>query len=82
MSFASGFGELEVLWRWFGCTGLLIISYFVIPAFAQEQLELEGSAIHHGSRSLQGAVANHGSQVSRAAFPGGNGLGITVKGRV
>lgn len=24
--FASGFGELEVIWRWFGSTGLLIIS--------------------------------------------------------
>lgn len=60
--FASGFGELEVTWRWFGCAGLLLIS----AGFCKPSPCTGASAGWKAALSITAAVANGALQQTSA----------------
>lgn len=60
--FASGFGELEVSWRWFGYAGLLIISM----GFCNPCVCTNASVSGKGAGSISSAVASRKLEQSTA----------------
>lgn len=80
--FASGFGELEVSWRWFGYAGLLIISM----GFCNPCVCTNASVSGKGAGSISSAVASRKLEQSTALrsaeqlSKGGNDLKKKKKG--